>query len=233
MRIAFAALREIASGPCWPIVALSAGAWSLVIASDNSLLLPSLCVSHWTAGTASFIAVASTNSWTAQAVSWLVMLLAMMTPLVYPPLIHVWEHSLAERRVRAVLLFVGGYFGVWMVAMAVLTLLAIAVRIAAGSALAAFTISVGFAALWQMTPVKMRFLRRCHVLRPLPAFGLAADAASLRFGVEMGCYCIGSCWLIMLVPLTSDITHIAMLAAAVLMLTERYSAPRKATFRLA
>jgi predicted metal-binding membrane protein len=228
MRTAFAALRAMASGRAWPIVALSALAWVLVVVLDHSVLVPYLCSPDstpvWT-GVAAFVAAISVNAPGGQALSWFVMLLAMMTPLLWQPLAHVWDGSLAERRVRAVLLFLGSYFGAWMLAMAVLALAAVVLRIVAGSA--AIAIAAGAAVLWQMTPAKARFLNRCHTLRPLPAFGLAADIGSLRYGLQVAAPCIGTCWAMMLLPLTGDAAHIVVMATTALwMLSERYSGKR-------
>jgi predicted metal-binding membrane protein len=230
MRTAFAALREMASGRAWPIVAVSALAWVLVIVLDHSVLVPYLCSPNstpvWT-GAAAFVAAISVNAPGGQALSWFVMLLAMMTPLLWQPLAHVWDRSLAERRVRAVLLFLGSYFGAWMLAMAVLALAAVALRIVAGSAAIAFAIAAGAAVPWQMTPAKARFLNRCHALRPLPAFGLAADIGSLRYGLQVAAPCIGTCWAMTLLPLASDAAHIVVMAMTALwMLSERYSGKR-------
>lgn len=233
MRTALTALREMALGPAWPIVALSVAAWSFVIASDNALLLPSLCASHWTVATSSFVVAVSTNASPAQALFWFAMVLAMMTPLLWQPLTHVWQRSLAERRIRAVLLFLGGYVGLWMAATAVLSCLAIALRLAAGNSAAALAIALAGAVLWQTTPAKVQCLRRCHDLEPLPAFGLAADWASVRFGIQIAGFCIAACWAMMLVPLTSDVAHVALMAAvAFIMLVERYSEPRRLGLRL-
>lgn len=237
MRVAFAALREMASGRSWPIAAFSAAAWVLVVGLDHSILTPNICSSSSTAdwiGGSAFAALVSINASARQALSWFVMLLAMMTPLIWQPLAHVWDRSLAERRVRAVLLFLGGYLGVWMIAMAILALISVALRLAAGSAIVAFTITIGFAVFWQMTPVKARFLKRCHVLRPLPAFNLYADIASFRYGMEIACACIVTCWAIMLLPLTSDAAHIPIMGTAeLLMLSERYSKTRDFSLRSA
>jgi predicted metal-binding membrane protein len=230
MKTAFAALREMASGRAWPIVAVSAVAWVLVILLDHSVLVPYLCSPNstpvWT-GLAAFVAAISVNDPGGQALSWFVMLLAMMTPLLWQPLAHVWDRSLAERRVRAILLFLGSYFGLWMLAMAFLALAAVGLRIAAGSAGIAFAIAATAAVLWQMTPAKALFLNRCHAQRPLPAFGLAADIGSLRYGLQVAAPCIGACWAMMLLPLTGDAAHIVVMAMTALwMLSERYSGRR-------
>ncbi|WP_375412058.1 DUF2182 domain-containing protein [uncultured Bradyrhizobium sp.] len=227
MTTAFAALREMASGRAWPVIAVSAAAWMLAIGLDHSVLIPTLCsttaAAGWT-GAAALAATLSINAWTGQAVSWLVMLLAMMTPLLWQPLVHVWDRSLAERRVRAVALFLGGYFGGWMLAMAGLTLAAVALRVVAGSAVTAFAIAVAVMVVWQMTPAKVLFLNRCHALRPLPAFGLAAEVGSFRYGIQIAAPCIATCWAIMLLPLTAEAAPGVMMAmTATLMLSERYS----------
>jgi predicted metal-binding membrane protein len=226
MRVAFAVVREMAAGRAWPIVALSAAAWVLIVARDHSILMPLLCspnpADDWS-GASAFVAAISINASAEWAFSWLVMLLAMMLPLVWQPLTHVWDRSLAERRRRAILLFLGGYLGMWMVAMTILALLAVALRLSLGSAILALAVAIGVAISWQMTSIKARFLKRCHVLRPLPAFGVAADVASFRYGVQIASPCIAACWAIMLLPLASDAAHIPiMAAAALLMLSERY-----------
>jgi predicted metal-binding membrane protein len=237
MRTAFAALREMASGRAWPVVASSAVAWVLVVALDHSVLVPYLCspnaAADWS-GASALAATLSVNGWAGQALSWFVMLLAMMTPLLWLPLAHVRDRSLAERRMRAVLLFLGSYFGLWMLAMAVLALVAVALRILAGSAAIAFAVAAGAAVLWQMTPAKARLLNRCHALRPLPAFGLAADIGSLRYGLQVAAPCIGTCWAMMLLPLASDAAHVIVMAMTALwMLSERYSGRPFGVFALA
>lgn len=233
MRTALAALRAMALGPAWPILALSVVAWAFVIASDNALLVPSLCAAHPT-GTSSFVVAIATNATAAQGLFWLAMLLAMMTPLLWLPLIHVWQRSLAERRIRAVALFLFGYMTPWLAATAILTCLAIGLRLATASALAAFAIALAAAVLWQATPVRAQCLRRCHDLEPLPAFGLAADWASLRFGAHVASFCIAACWALMLLPLTADVAHVPLMAAvAFVMLVERYTEPRRFGLHLA
>jgi predicted metal-binding membrane protein len=226
MRVAVAVAREMMSGGSWPILACSAAGWVSVVGLDHSILVPTLCAptaaADWTG--ASTVAVVIAINAQAQIVSCFAMLLAMMTPLVWLPLAHVWDRSLAERRLRAGLLFLCGFLGVWMVAMTILTFLAVALRLVAGSAIVALAISAGIAFLWQLTPVKARFLKRCHAVRPLPAFGLSAEIASVRYGMEIGRSCVVTCWALMLLPLTIDVGHVLTMAAtALLMISERYS----------
>jgi predicted metal-binding membrane protein len=226
MKVAIAVAREMISGRSWPILACSAVGWGFVVALDHSVLLPDLCgptapadwIGAWT------VAVVLAINAQALVFSCLAMLLAMMMPLVWLPLIHVWDRSLAKRRVRAILLFLCGYLGTWMAAMAVLTVVAVALRLVAGSAFGAFAISVVVALLWQTAPAKAYHLRRCHAVRPLPAFGLPAEVTSMLYGMEIGRSCIMTCWAIMLLPLTVAAGHVPVIAATALLATsERYS----------
>jgi predicted metal-binding membrane protein len=229
MSLAFLALREIACGRFWPMLAASLAGWALATGLDHTILLPILCTpdGHWTGGS-TLVAAISVNDWVKQALSWFAMLLAMMTPVIWQPLSHLWSRSLAQRRWRAATLFCCGYFTVWMAAVAILTLGAVGLRVLSGGPLQSFAIAGIIALLWQATALKLKFRRRCHVLPPLPAFGWGAEAASLRFGAQIGGACVGTCWAIMLVPLTAEAAHTPlMLVAAVLMLAERYSEPRR------
>src|ERR1043165_3194654 len=130
MRLAFLALREIACGRFWPILAASFAGWALAGGLDHTILLPILCApdGRW-AGGSTLAAAISINDWARQALSWFAMLLAMMTPLIWQPVCHLRSRSLARRRWRAAALFCCGYFTVWMAAVATLTFAAIGLRV--------------------------------------------------------------------------------------------------------
>src|SRR5437764_4552921 len=46
--------------------------------------------------------------------SWALMLIAMMSPVLIPPLCHIRLRSFRRRRARSTVLFVIGYGGIWM-----------------------------------------------------------------------------------------------------------------------
>ncbi len=80
--------------------------------------------------------------------------------------------------------------------------------------------------VWQFSPPKQLCLNRCHALTEIPAFGVAADLGVFRFGVMQGVACVGSCWALMLFPLLLPQGHVvAMMAATVLIFSERLEAP--------
>ena len=110
---------------------------------------------------------------------WVVMMAAMMLPGAAPAVV---RRAHAGGRVRAVLLFVGSYLAVWaLVGVAVYALYRPHGSFAAGAVVIA-------AGVYELTPLKQRFRRRCR------------DVAHSGFG--FGLYCVGSCIGLMLVALS-------------------------------
>jgi predicted metal-binding membrane protein len=170
---------------------------------------------------------------TSQATGWMLMLVAMMTPALIPPVRHIHLRSFAHRRPRAIALFAIAYAAIWIAAGALLIALARAFTLIPPQSYlpAAAVILVAF--VWQCSPVKQRCLNRCHSHTELPAFGAAADLGALRFGVTHGIWCVGACWALMLIPMLLPRGHvIAMAAATVLIVSERLEQPRPLRWRV-
>jgi predicted metal-binding membrane protein len=232
MRTAALAWHILRSLP-WVLLAASAAGWALLLlAQSQALVVPALCLSASSAGGwwESVRATLAFNPPERLALGWLVMLLAMMPLLLHRPLAHIWHRSLVQRRVRATALFVLGYTLVWLAAGAVLMLAAFGMS-ASDAGMPAFAMLV--ALVWQVAPFKQRFLNGCHRQPHVAAFGFAADADALRYGVTHGAWCVGSCWALMLLPLSAGSWHLpAMLAVSLVMMTERYRRPRLARWGL-
>lgn len=165
------------------------------------------------------------------AIDWALMLVAMMGPMLVAPLYHIQISSFARRRLRSMALFVAGYGVVWMAAGVVIVGLVLASKwLLPQSYLPAIIVGL-IALVWQASPFKQRCLNRCHAHRPLAAFGIAADLDVLRFGLETGRWCTGSCWAAMLFPmLLPNGQFVAMMAVALLMFCERLDAPTTPTW---
>lgn len=126
---------------------------------------------------------------------WGLMAAAMMIPTAMPAVHHVGGKSLFWRRRRATVEFVAVFFGIWFAFAAV-------VQGGLGSwgpasspyALAA---ALALAALWQLTPLKLRAMRACHRSRPLPPHGWRASAGVADFALHNGGACVASCWAMM------------------------------------
>lgn len=227
MRVAFHVVKRLP----WPIVALTAAGWALIAALALAQPLPTLCLSIRTIGEGTLTRLALALEVTGPAVlslTWLAMLLAMMPPLLASPLLHVWHRSLRRRRVQAIALFFFGYMLAWFAAGMLLILGALLLdSIAEQLNLPAFALAALVALIWQVSPLKQDSLNRCHGRPPLAAFGYPADADALRYGLSHGLWCVGTCWALMLLPLTvSGLAHwLVMVAAIYVLIVERVRAP--------
>ena len=126
---------------------------------------------------------------------WVPMMAAMMLPGAAPAVV---RRARASGRVRAVLLFVGSYLAIW----AVVGLAVYAVYRPHGSGAAgALVIAAG---LYEITPLKRRFRRRCR--------------DSTGSGIGFGLCCVGSSigLMVMMVALgIMSVTWMAVIAALV------------------
>jgi predicted metal-binding membrane protein len=127
---------------------------------------------------------------------WVSMMAAMMLPGAAPAVL---RRARAGGRVRTVPLFVGSYLGVWaLVGVGVYALY----RPHGSAAAGAVTIAAG---VYELTPLKRQFRRRCR--------------ESVRSGFELGLYCVGSSigLMLMLVALgVMSVTWMSVIAGLVL-----------------
>jgi predicted metal-binding membrane protein len=127
---------------------------------------------------------------------WVVMMAAMMLPGAAPAVL---RRAQASGGVRAVPLFIGSYLGVWAVVGAgVYALYRPHGSVAAGAAVIA-------AGVYELTPLKRHFRRRCR--------------ETTRSGLEFGLCCVGSSIGLMLILLAlgvMSVTWMVVIAALVL-----------------
>jgi predicted metal-binding membrane protein len=213
---------------------ISLAAWSVLAFGGSTPVVPGLCSSG--AGPAiplsvSFDLALIFNSPARLASDWALMLAAMMLPVVAAPLRHVRDRSFAIRRARAMLLFVLGYFAVWMAAGLVLQLVALTAVWVVPMPLA-LGLAFALAVAWQVAPAKQWCLNRCHRRPQLAAFGVAADRDAFNFGLTNGASCAGACWALMLpMLLAGGGQFFAMIAIALLVFAERLEAPAALAWR--
>jgi predicted metal-binding membrane protein len=137
---------------------------------------------------------------------WVWMMAAMMLPGAAPA---VSRSAQASGRLRAVPLFIGLYLAVWtVVGVAVYALYRPHGSVAAGAVVIA-------AGVYELTPLKRRFRRRCR--------------ESVRSGFEFGLYCVGSSIGLMLVLVVLSVMSIAWMSViAVLSLAQKLLPARPA-----
>ncbi len=226
---------------------LSATAWVLMLAAPQLMTghaghgaaAPSAVVdghlhADMQAHSANHPAVTGALDW---AAGWALMLVAMMLPTLISPIHHILDRSFKRRRARSILLFVVGYAAIWMPVGMVLTAAILWIGRAASAMPAPGllpALGIGLIAfIWQCSPAKQRCLNRNHNHRELAAFGRRADMDALRFGLDHGWWCVGSCWALMMLPMVMSAGHlVAMAAVTILMISERLAPPRPLDWRL-
>jgi predicted metal-binding membrane protein len=216
------------------LLVASTGGWLLLAIQSAVPALPPICLSAATTGVdiAAGLSASFTFTFTAPLTilpSLAAMLVAMMSPLLASPLLHLWRRSLPRRRGRAIALFLLGYAVVWLAAALLLFAIAVVLVVMAaalpgGSSL---PFAVLIAAFWQISPAKQASLNQCHRKPPLAAFGLCAEVDALTYGITHGSSCVGTCWALMLLPfVTGGSAHWLLMAAITLLaLLERTRAP--------
>jgi predicted metal-binding membrane protein len=209
------------------LLLLGALGWSALLAAPGALVccLPPGASLSWSL-------VLSLNPPSALARGWILMLVAMMAPMLGPPVYHVWAGSFGRRRLRSIGCFAVGYTAVWLAAGGVLLAVELAIKTVAPQSWEPVLAAAVVAAIWQASPAKQVALNRGHAHRPFAAFGFAADWDLVRFGAEHGRWCVASCWALMLAPLLVPAGHLgAMAAVGTLMFCERLDPPRAPTWR--
>lgn len=168
----------------------------------------------------------STMSLTAFLIAWVAMMAAMMLPAVLP-IVGRYARAAAGNALPAIL-FVAGYLAVW-------TAVGIPAFVASihlnpvmhscpwvGRVAGAVALVAG---LHQLSPLKATCLRHCRW--PISISGQVGDHPSglgqaVRAGGRYGVYCLGSCWMLMLVLIAFGTMQLAwMLALAVIIWLEK------------
>lgn len=216
------------------ILLTSGLAWMMLLVDTGSIISTGYC-SAPDAGAAvdTLRTLLAFNPVSSLIAGWGLMLAAMMAPTLIAPVHYIRERSFRRRRGRSIALFVAGYAAIWMAAGSVAIAAMLAVNVVApGSYLPAVAVAI-VALAWQCSPAKQRCLNRGHNHRALAAFGAAADLDALRFGVQHGLWCVGSCWALMLLPMLLPHGHHAAMAVATFVMTsERLEQPRAPGWRL-
>ncbi len=166
-------------------------------------------------------------------VVWVFGMVAMMFPAMIP-VVSMYNSSTAkagpQTRVAGTMLFLGGYLllyallgaGVYVVTYLAFNLAALIPALASYALPTASGLLIA-AGVWQLTPLKDRCLAKCvspigffllHMKKGLPG--------AFRMGMEHGYYCVGCCWMYMLVMLgVGAMSILSMLLLASLITIEK------------
>lgn len=218
-----------------PMLIVSAVTWVLLLADPGGAVMST----HDPAAHSSAMAASSLSALLAMhepaslAAGWVLMLVAMMSPVLISPVGHLRLRTFAHRRTRAITLFVAAYTAIWVVLGGALMAVAMAATLIAPRSYLPAAGAALIALVWQASPIKQRCLNRCHAHPEIAAFGVAADIDAVRFGATHGISCAGSCWALMLCPMLVPSGQIlAMVAAALVVFSERLERPRPPCWRV-
>ena len=181
-------------------------------------------------------------TWALMIAMWWIMMIAMMAPSATPAILLyalVHRHALSQGQVPDKLAptgaFAAGYIVVWLgfsVAAAALhwTLerYGIVSAIMMGSQNRWFSAAVLIAAgLYQLSPLKNVCLSHCRAPASFLSRHWRPNAlGALRLGTMHGAYCVGCCWLLMLLLFVGGVMNLLWIAAlAILVLVEKVLPP--------
>jgi predicted metal-binding membrane protein len=180
-------------------------ATTVVLAALLGLAATGWVVALWQMNGMSMGVATQLGSFGLFAAVWVSMMAAMMLPGAAPAVV---RHFKTRGRLRAAPVFVGAYLAVWVLLGAVVyavyrphgTTVAAAVVIAAG--------------LYELTPLKRRFRRRCR--------------ENLRSGFEFGWCCVGSSIGLMVMLLAVGVMSIASMSVIAVVVIAQKLLPAKA-----
>ena len=167
---------------------------------------------------------ATAMSFASFLVAWVAMMAAMMMPAV-APVVGLYRRAVEAGRAAPLPVFLAGYLLVWTLPgiPAYWAWRELAGPLAEGMPWAGRVAEAALiaAALWQVTPVKEVCLRHCR--SPLSFFmrhkgGLRAPGRAIRLGVSHGAFCLGCCWLLMVVLVALGTMNLWWMAALALLI---------------
>lgn len=189
--------------PEWWVIAVSAGAWCLMLPHALARGAPCHQLSFWA-------------DWRA----WAFMVAAMMLPLMLPSVRWVAERSFRSRQGRAMVGYVAGYLAPWM-ALGLGVACLLGQRWAHDPRLAPMAFAL--AGAWAATPLYTRLVGRSHRTVPLAPDGWRASWDCVRFGALQGIPCAASCAPLMLGCTLTGHGLVAMVGGAAIGASERLS----------
>ncbi len=154
---------------------------------------------------------------------WVVMTVAMMMPVAAVAADRIAAASLWRRRHVAVVEYLASYLGVWSV-FGLAAIWLVDMVWPAGAPAVSPAIALLAAALWRVTPLRKRAMRRCGRPTYVSVRGWRADWDCVMGGIAHGRRCVLTCAPVMAVMALAH-SVLLMVALTVMLLTERAPGP--------
>jgi len=153
-----------------------------------------------------------------EARGWFLMVFSMMVPFTYVRLRRLAEKSYRTRRFRALLAYLVGYVGVWMLPLAAVIPLRM---FPLGHEVFLATALCAAGAVWTAHPLRARLFLRCHREIPLRPLGWKADFDACHQGATQAFPCLGGCLPLMLACTVTHHHLVMMIGGLILVGMER------------
>jgi predicted metal-binding membrane protein len=114
------------------------------------------------------------------------------------------------------MLYLGAYVGAWVLAAPLLLVVSLTLRLVIPIESLAIWFAAVAAMMWQISPLKQALLNRCHSRPDLQAFAPAAHVSAFKAGMDAATWCIGTCWAVMVVALSTPVLHLPVMVLAAL-----------------
>jgi predicted metal-binding membrane protein len=189
-------------------------------------------------------AIDSLRYWLATALMWVVMMIGMMTPGAAPAVLlldRMQRHARVPRATANVSAFIAGYLGIWsLFSLAATALQVVLIRWAwidtmgVASRPAVSIVLLVAAASYQFAAAKAACLEQCRS----PAEFLARHpvrsvSQAFRAGISHGVWCVGCCWLVMLLLFVGGVMNLPWVIALSAFVIAEKLAPRPQWIRYA
>jgi predicted metal-binding membrane protein len=232
-----------------PLLAVALGAWylsAILYQTSASMAMNSTAPAVPIATMASMFSAPNMGAIESFMVIWMVGMVAMMFPAMVP-VMSFYSGLVTKGESRPVLarlagppIFLSGYLSLYL-ALGVALFAAVYAAFQLGSLLPwASSLSVVpvsavlfFAGIWQLTPLKEKMLGKC--VSPMGFFMTHAKKGlfgAFRMGADHGIYCVGCCWLYMLVMLAvAAMSLVSMVLLSGLIIVEKAFVGRTSWFK--
>ena len=214
--------RAILLGGCLAVTAI---AWLAIVKLSAGMSMPDMPAMPMAEGTGTLFAM------------WAVMMVAMMLPSTLPFVFAFSQEQRRRQALRATVVptafFVAGYFSIWLAfsagCAALQQFLHSRELLSPMMASTSFVFSASLliaAGVYQWTPLKNACLHHCRT--PF-AFLLGewheGRSGAVRMGAQHGLFCLGCCWMLMLLPFAAGIMDLRWMAAITVLLMLEKAAP--------
>ncbi|MBL4605608.1 MAG: DUF2182 domain-containing protein [Flavobacteriaceae bacterium] len=160
-------------------------------------------------------------------ISWSIMIVAMMFPLLERSIRHVGTSVRRTQRDLAISLFLLGYVVVWLgLSIGFLSLPRVLAWVLPSSVIVRIPFIVGslfiIMAFFSWHPSRRAIMMKCEFTMPIRIYGWKFYKDAISYGLKIGWACLGMCWLVMTALMIARHNFALMFLVSCIVIVERY-----------